>query len=673
MPWKAFKPGGRFVTGATLAKSDPWLAWAEATGFVNQQRRDHAGSASTVPAVVELRAGCTAKSLDDVLRRAGGGAVRPAYVTAPAARFCVADLTAAACAGAFAEPFGPCIERFEMSAATLPQRPAPRPRTGSRPARVVVARTMQSEGATSLLGVIDFGCAFANSRFRQGTSSHLLNIWDQDTSPAFGDAPAIGGMPPEFGYGREINREMIDGLLAACITPGSSSVDEDACYELARYPELRRRVTHGAHVLSQFVGPEGGHGRVGERVTGPSDDGGRTALDEIVFVQLPRDTWSDPSGGALAASLLDGLRYILACAGDSTRRVVVNISCAFYTGPHNGTSLIETATAGLVAEAAQRGIALRIVMPTGNSFDARWHAEAVIPAGQRNRVVVRVPPNNEVPTIVQVWMSKVHDAASLRVLPPSSSSRPSALMRVGDARTLASPTGATWATAIHTESSVRGMAEQSSARPGSLLMLFIEPTCTPDRPGADAPYGDWAIEVEAVGETAVRVYVARTEDDMGGPVRAHPSRIIDVGYDPTRFLQPALADAAPFPRIGPDERVPAIRCNTISGVATGSRIVAVAGYTLRPREKGSTYSSSGPHPNELSARAVPLFSAAADESRAMQGIRGAGTRSGSVVRLAGTSYASPQVARRLAAGDPKVKDRQPPADVGRMGWLRIDP
>ncbi|MEP6875700.1 MAG: hypothetical protein ABI887_15175 [Burkholderiales bacterium] len=639
MTWSKFIPTGAFVSAQTLTQVDPYLAWAESTGFAHQRWANNAAP-MRVPVIIELHGGKTSQHLQTQLGTTG--TVRAAYLNAGATGFCVADLSAAACLAAFATPLNGIIKRFEYVAPVISQRPTVRRHpVATSPA---IPRAIQPSGPTVLLGVIDFGCAFANTRFRQGTSSRLLNIWDQDPRPAFGTAPAAGGVPSDFGYGREIDQSKVNAMLSACLVPGTATVDEDACYELAAYPELRHRAVHGTHVLDQFAG------------------GG---TDDIVFVQLPRDAWADPAGNALAPCVLDGLRYIISCAGATTTRIVVNISCAFYTGPHNQTSVLELALADLVAEQLALGRALLICMPTGNAFGARWHAEGQVLPAKPRKVTVRVPPDNEVPTFVQVWMACSGAAASVKVTPPGSAVPASGSIAPGQASVYGAP-GRPWATVVHTASDARGQAVPSQN--SSMAVLFIEPTSTPDRPGADAPSGDWIVEVQGHSSTKVRVYVGRTETEMDLPMRARAARLI---HPDDHFDQPSPAepdDPSPTVDNPSNPNLPTLRRNTMSGVSTSAGVKAVAGYLGASNgslPQPSPYSSAGKNPADTSVRPQPTASALADESRALIGTRGAGSRSGSIVRLSGVSFASPRYAKHLIPGTPKALP--PPGDIGRMG------
>jgi hypothetical protein len=205
---------------------------------------------------------------------------------------------------------------------------------------------------------------------------------------------------------------------------------------------------------------------------------------------------------------------------------------------------------------------------------------------------------------------------------------------------------------------------------------MIEPTETLDRAGTQAPYGDWIVDIAASTSKDVdaRVEVARNEPDLGTPVRGRPARLVDPAYVPAGVADPDPDDPAAAAGIV-SGILPTRRRNTISGVVTGPGTIAIAGLTLRPQLEPSPYASAGPAPGAASpaagARRSPDASAICDESRALPGIRGAGTRSGVVVRLQGTSFASPQFARSLVDRTPT---KAPPAiDPGRWGAAVVDP
>ena len=646
MSWKKLTVGRGFVTDETLFVADPYLAWAQATDFVNFIR---AGDPipQRLQVLVELAPNVTPFDLERAL--GVEGSVCPVYLGATT-RYCTAWFSPKACRD-FSVGANGVVERFEFTMPVLPQRP---PADSSA---VPMENAPHDEefllaSTETLLAVIDNGCPFAHAAFRRDGSSRLIRLWDQDADPVFGIAPAIGRVPPNLQYGREVGRGALDALVAACTKAGA--IDEDACYEMARYTELRSRVSHGAHVLDQFIGPRRLRDRVSVDRDRPPSWCARTALlsdtSDVVFVQLPRDAWADPAGNALATCALDGIRYILGCAGAQTKNVVVNISCALYTGPHNGTSILERALAELISTYNGSGSLpqLHVYMPSGNSFNASWHASATVLTNGCGEARVRVPPDSEAPTFVQIWCESESESPRISVAQPGAVSETAVILTVDQASGL-HQTGAIVAAAFHVSSTARGAAfpfpgssaGEPGTRNGSFFLLAIEASRNSTRPGGDGPSGVWNIGVTAQSQTKVRVYVGRNESELGAPLRARPARLVDAAYDPKRYLRslkddPADAEKSIGAHGGP-RVIPVKRRGTMSGVASGAGTRAVAGLYLHPDQHPTEYSSAG--------MLDPLAAAVCDEYKALRGIRGAGTRSGVAVRLVGTSFAAPQRAR----------------------------
>lgn len=630
MTWQPWQPAAAagFVRAADLAVADPYLVWAEATGFQDFTRVP-AGPPERVRVAVELCEDC---SPDDLAVALGTqGAVTTVYLGRDT-RFCTAQFSAQACAR-FATPGNEVVRRYELAMPVLPRRTVNRgSRMRERSAPSAVRRALAT--GETLLAVIDTGCPFAHSAFARAGRTRVLNIWDQDVDPAFCTSTSKSAVPAEFACGREINRKGLQFLMKSSRANRRGAVDEDACYELAGYDELRRMATHGAHVMDQFIGRR----RLGDRIAVEPDAqpswraNGTLPSDEadLVFVQLPRDAWADPNGLALSASVLDGLRYILLCKGEATRRVVVNISCAAYTGAHNGSALLDAALEALVKEEALKGCELQLFMPAGNSYASQWHAAGSLKPGQSGRLRLRVQPGCESPTFLQVWVAAKARDVKWSIKSP----RDAAATRMRGAVMLRQKAGVVHAMAQRSESTARGSLTGAS----TLLMLTLGAAELPDLPG---PGGDWEVTVDVRGirlggSASVQAYVARNESDLGAPVRHRPARLIDPSYDSTKFLRERVEDDDQ-PVNPPLLRV--LRRDTLAGTVTGPGVQAVAGLRLRPDPGATDYSASG-----VSLRG----SAIADESKALPGIRGAGSRSGCVLRLQGTSFASPQLARVFA-------------------------
>src|SRR5207245_10092688 len=127
--------------------------------------------------------------------------------------------------------------------------------------------------------------------------------WDQDPVAVF-DGVA-GGTPSDFGYGSEISRPTLHSIIENCRDAG---LDEGACYEAARYPELRARFAHGTAVASLMTGPMPLASRLPIKPGAFPDLSPSAKSDaDIVLVQVPRTAVQDSAGHGLAAHVLDGL------------------------------------------------------------------------------------------------------------------------------------------------------------------------------------------------------------------------------------------------------------------------------------------------------------------------------------------------------------------------------
>ncbi|MDO9075248.1 MAG: hypothetical protein Q7U73_18485 [Rubrivivax sp.] len=643
--WSDRLPGGTWVEPARRTQADPYLAWADTTGFADFVRGGAPGAEAMWSVLVELVEGVTPAGLAQAL--GADGKVAPAYQARAELRYCTAEFNAAACRR-LAEPGNPLVTRFELTAPVLPQRPLPRPWPVQSPPQ---AKEPDVCKGNTLLAVIDQGCPFVHAAFLREGVPRVLRLWDQDPSPAFGSAHLPGRVPPGFGYGREVGRAELQALIAVC-TGADGVVDEDLCYALARYPELRRAATHGAHVMDQFIGPL----RLGDRMGFAGEDSpgwrknGRLKSDtaDLVFVQLPTDAWADPNALALPARVLDALHHVLSCKGKGTRRVVVNLSAAVPTGPHDGSTLFDAALQELVTRERAIDCELRIVVPAGNMAQDRWHAAGTLSAEQDAELCWRMPPGSEAPAFLQVWLSdeappgldaaSAYSATARGPVGPLPEKLNWSVRAPGHSafETVAVDGlglglwrgGALLALALPSYGGVRGR--------GQLLFLALAAASSPDLPGAA---GDWHMRLSlppGARPLAVRAYVGRSVSEMGAPERHRPSRLVDGEYDPERYLRARLSDPAAAPA-----GVSVQRQGTASALAAGTGVTVVAGLSMGAAVRVCDYSGRGLPPG----RSVACVS---EEGEALLGIRGAGARSGGVVRLRGTSFAAPQWARALA-------------------------
>lgn len=633
MTWNQLPPG-RLRAAADLPGIDANLVWADASGWRDFLRP--AEKAKTlIPVIVEIEAGSAGAFADSVIR--AGGSI-PTVYRANGSTHCTALLTPAHCsrllrAGAGDSP----VRRLELQAPFIPQRP----RVAAEGAAVAPpgARSEKARGRL-LLGVIDHGCPFAHRHLREAKKggTRILNLWLQDETHSRRTL-SLGGAPPEFGYGLVLSRRVLDRLMKRH-TSGDGFVGEEACYAEAGLDELRHRFLHGSAVLDLFVGPR----PLVARTSGDPDRSPTWAIEsnqaeraDIVFVQLPRDLVQDSTSAGLTRCILDGLHYILSCAGPQTSRVVVNISDGSSRGSHDGESIIEAAMASLVAEQAARNRQVALVLAAGNSRDEERHAQFDrLPANQWCSVRLRLPPGCEAPSQLIIRIPATIGDAEIRVVPPGQDPDRQGIVRWGEAK--AWPDGRQPACAVILPA------------PGIMATTEALVTWAPtDRFAAGvvrAPAGDWQIAVRSRSgsDEAVHFYIARNQVNADALFRGRQAFFLDDGgYDPDRHLRARKED--------PDPPQSAIRRRgSLNSLATGpcGKGMVVAGSAFLRGRTRTGYSSEGPAPGGHPPRRGPDILAPTDMSCALRGIVAAGTLTGQTVRVSGTSFAAPQVARALA-------------------------
>ena len=162
----------------------------------------------------------------------------------------------------------------------------------------------------------------------------------------------------------------------------------------------------------------------------------------------------------------------------------------------------------------------------------------------------------------------------------------------------------------------------------------------------------------------IHLYVARSDPSMGARRRAHSSYLTDSKLDDARFRSPAFKDdEAPGSAIASR--------GTLTGLATASAFCLAAGYRFSDLRM-APYSSSGP---TRGVRVGPDYACATDISATVPGVRATGVRSGTTVRLIGTSAASPQLGRLLANDDASLFGPLPTGSnpVERVGHGLLTP
>jgi hypothetical protein len=495
--------------------------------------------------------------------------------------------------------------------------------------------------------VIDYGCPFAHRLFRTNGSTRIRYVWFQgaeaiSTAEAGSRVMRHGTPNTLFPYGHELRGSEIDSLIA------KYKGNEDACYEAIGYDLMREASTHGGHVMSIACGApnplsrkDGEDWLYGVSASSPSrlgpeerDSAGQAS---IIFVELPRASVADSSGGSMNVHLVDALQYVLERTAP-TATITVNCSMGTHGGPHNGSSILEQAIDHALSRRAPFKYSL--VVPIGNSYNNDCHAFWNVRTGSSLQVTVDIPADKSTDTFIEIWYTnsaKVDDL-ELAVVAPNGQR----LIAVsGNSVTLWSDPS------VGPLPLVTIACVEHATSTSHRALVVIAPTLIRENHSRlpEAQYGHWKLEAIAKGGAKVipvDVWIER--DDA----------IFDTPSDrQARFVARPTNDSS-------DEhpRTQAVTKEaTFTSYATTTWVYVAGGY-VRPIARYRQQTGNGVSPLLASYSAAgssrnrsrinkPDFVAPVDDSAVLLGRNAAGTYSRSWVRRNGTSVASPQAARNV--------------------------
>ncbi len=504
-----------------------------------------------------------------------------------------------------------------------------------------------------IVAIIDDGLPFGHERFwKAAGKTRIEYVWLQDS-----EFEVTGSSPAPFNYGRELTKSDIDGALADSTAGGM--VDEDSFY---RHPAVRavkfdrdtpksvaKRLSHGAHIMDAATGYD-------FRI--PNEK----ALAEkrpVICVQLPTDSTAATSGKKLEPYLSDAIQYILARAdfiadqlGTGPIPVVINFSYGHHLGAHDGTFRSE---AFIEHEIAARSAPLRVVVPSGNSHLSRTHSRVTFAnAGDAETLRWRVQPDGKAWAFMEIWLPAGLPAASrlsVEVIPPgfenvAPASQPK--MVLAEIITPATPLSTIDylppdASTFEDLSAIIHYHIDSRSNRG-VFVLLLPPTerlGPPDPIGPITSSGLWQVKLTAQDPPPagdVHAWIFRDGPPLGFPIRGRQSYFDELGY--RRY-----DDVSGRPIETDDPANTTQRAGSISGIATTDGEMIVVGGYIDKGKRPSLYSAGGP---TNGTRAGPDAMAVSDDSMVHRGVLGAGTRSGSIAALDGTSVAAPQITRWIA-------------------------
>lgn len=501
-----------------------------------------------------------------------------------------------------------------------------------------------------LVGLIDSSVNVAHRRFRTASgASRIEGAWIMDGA-------AAGGTP----FGRHLTGAEITQAIA---TYGTHEDDLLAALDLTsatnsyRPTQLNRRASHGTHVADIAAGypPEADRHDI-----------------RLAAVSLPVFAVQDTSGAGLLVPILAGIDYVYAVArglSDAYGRavpVVLNLSFGFRAGPANGTHVIERALRGAHA-AYEADMAAKFaasapvasLVSAGNGQLAQSHLQG---QGKALDAVMRVQPDDRTSSFVEVWVPRGADKIRVTLTEPGQTARtlffkdldpadlpPARLLAPSDATDLA----ATAVARVSVQAPAAALPAQGdvATEPFWRLLIALGPSATDRADGLGVAHGDWAIRVVAKNVDGTKLdggalfaRIQRDEGLLGFARYGRQSYFSDPIYDAHRF------EAGNGDLIVSDVGIgsPVTRNGTVSGTATNrpsasaTDLIAV-GAALWDTGGASAYSAAGT--GDYNA---PDLMAAADTSRVLPGILGAGSRGATPVALNGTSVAAPQATRLLA-------------------------
>lgn len=531
------------------------------------------------------------------------------------------------------------IERFQLDA----------PRTGGHQNITFdfnVAAPRKG-GTIRFLAAIDDGFPFAHPNLLQLDASgerilwpRIWSLWNQGGQA--GHHWDSRGLP----FGAELRLGAMRSLMGAQL----SALDEAEVYRQTRYKLHASTAPHGSGVTHLLAGR-----------TTKLPDGSRCDMPgswpwPVLAVQLPEPAIEDTAGAWLGFYALHALRHLVQRVSHIARRcgkrwhLVVNVSYGSLAGPHDGSSMFEQAMDLLVASLPADRARLDIVLAAGNARALPVHAVRTLAQDACGRYRCDVPPDNPRESYVEFWLPAEDDGGQ-RVAPSSFTFRvqaPDGSIRTvvpGSAHLVRTSAGAPPCGGVVFPHCV------AQGLHGTMVLLMLRPT----RAGvmADrAPAGIWTVEVshQHAGDVTVRAWVERN-DMIGRNRRAQQVRFVADPCVPEHISSNA----------------------SLSHCAYGKHVI-VAGAVRQSDSWVAAYSGRG---RTAAGMKRPDWFAPSDLNAAVAGVLVPGWREGQWTRMAGTSIATPWVARWIAAGEPPGQrgptfdEREPIDMIGPPSYLTV--
>jgi hypothetical protein len=279
---------------------------------------------------------------------------------------------------------------------------------------------------------------------------------------------------------------------------------------------------------------------------------------------------------------------------------------------------------------------LQIIVPAGNSYQSRTHANATLSKGEHVTLNWQAQPDDSTQSFLELWLPPGAHGVTVQITPPGRPALPplawgkSGMWTNGGAHPVCA--------LIYPQSVATGVH-------GTCALVAIAPNFSFEASTTTAPNGIWEVKITNThaGNVTFDAYIERDDVAIGQHTGARQSYFEDKDYD-TSGNPGSFVDHAGNP-------TPIRRSGIFNSLSTGKHTISVGGLRVTD-SSWAHYSPRKPDPDASRPQRpgvvkVPDTVAFTDESTALHGVRGAGTRSGAVVRTIGTSDAAPQETRRI--------------------------
>lgn len=306
-------------------------------------------------------------------------------------------------------------------------------------------------GQGMIIGIVDNGLDFYHPDFVVNSdgikSTRLQSIWVQH--PLYDD---LSRQPNPWNFGVEYSKNDIN-----------SDLNSGSQYSIVPYKTDLD--SHGTHVASIATG--NGNASREIREVGKIYDG-VTTQSKIIFV----DPFS-ATGSPTLVDVLSAIHYIFDEAEDTP--CIVNLSLAFYMGPHDGSDLgyID----GLLNEKHTR----MVTIGAGNSNINGKFKDGIVQVGTEEIIEFNVPPSTDIAENIEIWYSGDAEFSCELSRPGDYPFRTT--IRLGETYVLSDPASFTRIHVAHLRQDING---------DNVIRFYVYPVSLNIDPG------DWKIKLKSI-------------------------------------------------------------------------------------------------------------------------------------------------------------------------------